>query len=158
MGDAMNRKQPLYRRVNTRTHNVAHAHGGDYRATRGAAEEDAAGLGRMHGRKRRGLDYTPLFRFLLSRVGQDWDEVYGEAIARLDAPEPIFWMVARSDLDKRPFVRIGESSYYSGLYVDGDNRLALVDPDLKVEDMEPACGCCTHTFNGLRFTRPYRPA
>lgn len=110
-----------------------------------------------HAGRRRGLDYTPLFRFLLSRIGENWDEVYGEAVSRLDRPDPIFWMVARTDDEKRPFVGIGESSYYSGLFVDAGNRLALVDPHLRVEQMEPSCACCTHTFNGVPFVRKFRP-
>jgi hypothetical protein len=28
---------------------------------------------------------------------------------------------------------------------------------LRVEDMEPTCACCTHTFNGVPFTRKYVP-
>ena len=111
----------------------------------------------QRGGQRHGLDYTPLFRFLLSRVGEDWDTVFAEAAARLDRHEPVFWMVARSEAEEKPFVRIGESSYYSGLFVDEDNRLRLVDPDLRVEHMEPGCACCTHTFNGIPFTRKYSP-
>ncbi|MDP1183677.1 hypothetical protein Q6285_30915, partial [Klebsiella pneumoniae] len=67
---------------------------------------------------RRGLDYTPLFRFLLSRVGQDWDEVYSEAVARLDLKDPIFWMVALREMDEQDYIRAGEASYFSGLKVD----------------------------------------
>lgn len=59
---------------------------------------------------------------------------------------------------KTPFVLIGENAYYSGLFVDADNRLRLVDPDLHVEHMEPGCACCTHTFNGVPFTRKYDPS
>ncbi len=112
----------------------------------------------MGGRQRHGLDYTPLFKFLLSRVGDDWDAVHAEAIARLDRAEPIFWMVARSQAERKPFVRMGESAYYSGLFVDEDNRLQRVDPHLSVEQMEPGCARCTHTFNGLPLTRKYRPS
>ena len=109
----------------------------------------------MHQGKRRGRDYTPLFRFLLSRVGKDWTEVHSEAVSRLDDEAPIFWLVARTEAEKQSSVRVGENSHYSGLYVDDDNRLAKVDPALSVEQMEPSCSCCTHTFNGLPFTRPY---
>src|SRR5688572_22460461 len=100
----------------------------------------------MHAGSRRGLDYTPLFRFLLSRVGHDWDAVHSEAVSRLDRPEPIFWLVARSEAEKKPFVRCGDHAYYSGLYVDENARLAVVDPTLTVEQMVPTCSCCTHTF------------
>jgi len=80
-----------------------------------------------------------------------------EAVARLDRAEPIFWMVARCDAEKSPFVLIGEKTYYSGLFVDADNRLRLVDPDLRIEHMAPGCACCTHTFNSVPFTRKYDP-
>ena len=106
--------------------------------------------------RRRGLDYTPLFRFLLSRVGSDWDDVYGEARARLDREEPIFWLVARSPAERQEVVRVGESSYFSGLYVADDHTLQLVAPQIGPESLEPSCGCCTHTLNGVRFTRPFR--
>ena len=35
-----------------------------------------------------------MFKFLLSKVGADWDSIFSEAKRRLDKPEPIFWMVA----------------------------------------------------------------
>jgi hypothetical protein len=149
----MRAKEPLYRRVNTRTHGVHHDRGGDYRWSR--RRDDRIHEGAMASGRKRGLDYTPLFRFLLSRVGQDFDRVYGEAVARLDRPDPIFWLVARSDAEKRPVVVTGESTWWSGLYVDGDGRLARVDPDLTVEKMVPTCPCCTHTLNGVPFVRRY---
>ena len=151
----MDRKKPLYRSVNTRTHGVRHGGGEDYRSSR--RREGRVHAGAMGGRQRHGLDYTPLFKFLLLRVGDDWDIVHAEAIARLDRAEPIFWMVARSQAEGEPFVCMGGSAYYSGLFVDDDNRLQRVDPALSVEQMEPDCACCTHTFNGVLFTRKYRP-
>ncbi|HET7230788.1 MAG TPA: hypothetical protein VFJ16_12340 [Longimicrobium sp.] len=105
----------------------------------------------MHAKRRRGLDYTPLFRFLLSRVGSKWDDVHREAAARLDRPDPIFWLVARNEHARREMVRVGESSYFSGLYVDDDGILRIVQPDLRAENLTPSCTCCTHTFNGVRF-------
>lgn len=147
------RKEPLYRRVNTTARGVHHNSGGEYRWSRG--RDDRFGQGAMSQGKQRGLDYTPLFRFLLSRVGKDWDEVHSEAVARLDKQEPIFWMVARTEADRKPYVLMGENSYYSGLHVDDDNRLALVAPDLRNEHMKPGCSCCTHTFNGVPFVRKY---
>lgn len=150
------RKEPLYRKVNTRTHGVSHgACRKRYRWARNSKAERAsdAPRGPMHGRARHGRDYTPLFRFLLSKVGGDWDAIHAEAVSRLDTPEPIFWLVALNEVDRKPYVRIGESTYYSGLFIDSDNRLAVVAPDLRVEHMTPRCTCCTHTFNGARFTR-----
>lgn len=105
----------------------------------------------MHCKKKRGLDYTPLFKFLLSKVGQDWDKVYKEAVERLDKEEPIFWMVAQEEGDLPDMVRLGESSYYSALYVDNTNKHQRIDPNLKAEDLIPFCTCCTHILNGVVF-------
>lgn len=152
-------KSPLYRKENTTAHGVHHYVGGDYRdqRQRDARSESAPMRQGMHGRKQRGLDYTPLFRFLLSKVGQDWDAVYSEAVARLDKPEPIFWLVALHPDDERECVRVGESSYFSGLRVDADGKLQLVNPAMSESSFVPACQCCTHTFNGVRFTRAFDP-
>jgi hypothetical protein len=149
------RPEPLYRRVNTRARGVQHG-GGEARWARNTkAALDEGMRGSMHAGQRNGLDYTPLFRFLLSRVGQDWDVVRSEALSRLDGPEPLYWIVARGEAEERAFVRVGENSYWSGLKVDAANRLALVAPDLSVDDMVPGCGCCTHTLNGERFKRGF---
>ncbi|MFE3838929.1 hypothetical protein [Pseudogemmobacter sonorensis] len=150
--------EPLYRKVNTRTHGVRHGIGGEARWHRnGKAAVEEGMRGSMHPGLRHGLDYTPLFRFLLSRVGQDWTRTRREAAARLDREEPIFWMVALRREEGLAVFRTGESSYFSGLYVDEQNRLALVDPAMDETVMEPSCGCCTHTLNGRRLTRRYRP-
>lgn len=152
------RAKPLYRPVNTTARGVHHRFGGRSSWDRNtkAAVRDESMTGSMHGKKQRGLDYTPLFRFLLSRVGQDWDATHSEAVARLDRPDPIFWMVALHEADRKPYFPTGESSYFSGLYVDEENRLALVAPEVTPETLEPDCACCTHTFNGTLFTRPFR--
>lgn len=112
----------------------------------------------MHARQRHGLDYTPLYRFLLSRVGEPWSTVHSEAVARLDSEEPIWLLVARNPAEERAVVRCGESAYFSGLKVGADGRLEKVAPDLSVENLNPSCDCCTHTFNGIRFTRPHSPS
>jgi hypothetical protein len=106
----------------------------------------------MHGKKHHGLDYTPLFRFLLSRVGENWNEIYGEAVSRLDRPEPIFWLVALREDERKEYVQTGETSFFSGLYVDGKGRLQLVNPRLGPEQMMPLCRCCTYTLNGKAFS------
>lgn len=146
-------KPNLYRSVNTRTHGVQHGTGGDFkhdRHTKAVQGSDATRTA-MHGKHRLGRDYTPLFRFLQSRVGAQWDAIYAEAKARLDTTEPIFWVVARTEQERRDVVRLGESSYFSGLFVDEQGRLQRVNPALQAEDMVPKCSCCTHTFNGVRF-------
>lgn len=150
-------KKPLYRSVNTRTHGVRHGSCAKAKWERNtkASLNDGSMKRSMHSGKRHGHDYTPLFRFLLSKVGEDWDKIHSEAVARLDREEPITWMVASSFSEGRAFVRVGENSYFSGLFVDQNNVLAVVDPELTEENMRPFCACCTHTLNGKRLTTPY---
>ena len=151
------RKEPLFRKVNSRTHGVRHGVGGDFRHDRNTKKEVNSDetRGTMHGTKYHGLDYTPLFKFLLSRVGRQWDEVYSEAIARLDKKEPIFWMVALHENDRKNYFCSGENSFFSGLYVDVDGLLQKVNPRLNNKSAYPYCPCCTHTFNGLVFTNKF---
>lgn len=146
-------KNPLFRKVNTRARGVHHRFGGRSADERWKEAQSEAPRGTMHGRQRRGLDYTPLFRFLLSKVGSDWNEVFSEAVARLDRPEPIFWLVALNEHERRECVLVGESTWYSGLYVDDEGRLRVVNPDLGPGSLTPSCSCCTHTFNGVPFTK-----
>lgn len=150
-------KPPLYRKVNTTAHGAHHARGGAYRDERNTKkqERDETARQSMHGHRNRGLDYTPLFKFLLSKVGKKWDDVYSEAVKRLDRPDPIFWLVARHEHERQQYVLIGESSYYSGLYVDSEGLLQLVDPAVGPASLVPQCRCCTHTFNGMPFTRSF---
>jgi hypothetical protein len=149
----MNReKSKLYRKVNTTIFNVHHDFGGDFSSTRNSKNETLEQTkGKMFGKKQRGLDYTPLYRFLLSKVGYNWDEVFSEAKSRLDDVKPVFGMVALKESEKKDLVGIGESSYFSGLYVDSNSILQLSNPNLKAKDMKPSCNCCTHTFNGKVF-------
>jgi len=143
-------KKLLYRKVNTRARGVHHSHGGDYKNTRNRA----SAVGMRQG-VQRGLDYTPLFRFLLSRVGSNWNAVHSEAVSRLDNEEPLFWLVAKDYESANEVVRTGESSYFSGLFIDEESVLCIVNPTLNEESLEPSCKCCTHTFNGIPFTRKY---
>lgn len=146
------KKDKLYRKVNTTAKGVHHNFGGDFKDSRNTKKETLQqSKGTMFGKKERGLDYTPLFKFLLSKVGNNWDEIFSEAKSRIDKQEPIFWMVALNESEKKDFVRLGESTYFSGLFVDEDNILQFVNPNLKAIDMKPSCNCCTHTFNGKIF-------
>jgi hypothetical protein len=149
-------RNPLFRKVNTRARGVFHHFGSRAAYERNTKKEERSEAlrGTMHGKHRRGLDYTPLFKFLLSKVGSKWDDVFSEAVARLDRPEPIFWLVALHEHQREDLVLVGESSYYSGLYVDTDGRLRVVNPDLGPEDVIPSCTCCTYTFNGVPIPRP----
>lgn len=145
-------KSLLFRKVNTKTYNVHHNFGGDFKHSRNSKKETLEQTtGKMFGGKERGLDYTPLYRFLLSKVGSDWDTVFSEAKSRLNSSDPIFWMVALREDEKKDFIRTGESSYFSGLYVDESGILQISNPNLKAKDMKPFCNCCTHTFNGKLF-------
>lgn len=149
----MNREKPkLYRKVNTKAKGLHHNFGGDFKNTRNSKREALQQVkGTMFGTKQRGLDYTPLFKFLLSKIGSNWDEVFSEAKSRLDRQEPIFWIVALHEDERKDYVRIGESTYFSGLFVDDKGVLQLVNPNLNAADMTPFCDCCTHTFNGKLF-------
>ena len=143
-------KKPLYRKVNTTTHGVWHGHGDDYKNTR-----SNGGSTSMKQGVRRGLDYTPLFKFLLSKVGESWDDVHSEAVSRLDKQEPIFWMVAKSYDAANEVVGLGENAYFSGLFIDEAGILRIVNPSLNESSFKPLCKCCTHTFNGVPYTRKY---
>ena len=145
------KNKPLYRKVNTTAHGVHHFHGDDYKNYR---KRDTA-IGMRQG-IRRGLDYTPLFKFLLSKIGHPWNEIHQAAIARLDHPDPIFWLVAKNVEQQQDIVRVGESSYYSGLFIDDSGLLQVVNPDINETSLVPSCHCCTHTFNGVPFTKKYR--
>jgi len=142
-------KSKLFRKVNTTTFNVHHNFGEDFKRSKKIDDNEVRG--KMKRNIERGLDYTPLFRFLLSKVGKNWDEVFSEAKSRLNKTEPIFWMVAVNEIDKQNFIRTGESSYFSGLYVDESNILQKCNPELTKEKMEKFCDCCTHTFNGETY-------
>ncbi|MFM8899300.1 MAG: hypothetical protein ACKOF9_05030 [Burkholderiales bacterium] len=101
-------KTPLFRKVNTKARGVRHDHGGDYRHVRNSKQQANSEVQRlpMSAKVKRGLDYTPLFKFLLSKVGQPWNEVYSEAVARLDSPTPIYWMVALTETERQDCVRL----------------------------------------------------
>jgi hypothetical protein len=148
--------KPLYRKVNTRARNVWHNFGSDSKYDRNTKN----GLKKSMKRGvERGLDYTPLFKFLLSKVGQKWDKVYSEAVSRLDKKEPIFWMVKEVDdpsdrSNDQRFFRV-ENSFYSKLFVDEAGILQKVDPTLSNEDFTPSCSCCTHSFNGKPLMLTY---
>jgi len=144
-----NQKEPLYRKVNTKARNVHHNLGSDFKYSRHKKKETLEQTkGTMYGNKERGLDYTPLFRFLLSKVGSNWDEIFSEAKSRLNKTEPVFWLVALNQDDKKDIVRLGEATYFSGLYIDDDGLLQLSNPELQTTDLKHYCDCCTHTFNG----------
>jgi len=157
----MNRqKEPLYRKVNTRARGVHHHSGSDARHDRNTKN----GLNRTMKRGvQRGLDYTPLYRFLLSRIGQVWSSVYKEIVPRIAETSPIYHIVniniTKEEIknEKRNgWILVGESSIWSELFIDENRILQKVNPDLKNEDLSPFCSCCTFTFNGKLLTKKYK--
>jgi len=144
-------KKPLYRKVNTRARNVHHNHGDSYAKTKGKKNKDKESR-MVH--EKRGLDYTPLFIFLLKNVGKEWKHVFSEAKSRLDTEDPIHYMV-KKDNNGCGYFGCSESSYYSTLYVDNDDILQYVDSNINETSLKPFCKCCTHTFNGKKFTKQY---
>ena len=151
----MEHKNPLYRKVNTRTQHVWHNTGSDAkhdRNTKGGLKKS------MKKDVKRGLDYTPLYKFLLSKVGCKWDEVYSEAKHRLPIGETdAINHLLRKDVESEQwgYCRGSENDLYSTLYVDENGLLQKTHPDLHIESLYPSCGCCTHTFNGKPLTNKW---
>jgi hypothetical protein len=144
-------KKPLYRRHNKLAMGFRHnSLGGDFRNLRNTKElKNFEGTHKSIGRTRGGYDYTPLFKFLFSRVGGNWDAIFSEAVNRLDKQEPIFWLVdIQFQQGDYGVVRIGESSYYSKLTIQ-DNQLIIADAN--ATPPAKSCTCCTHTFNGTVY-------
>lgn len=147
-----NRIKPLYRKENkvslSNKYNVSK--GSEYRYdrhTKSFINDDRNHKPMNSGRY--GYDYTPLFKFLLSKIGSEWDQIYSEAKARLNDSYPIFWMVALHESEHRDIVRLGESSYYSGLFVDENGKLAIVNPTVTTSDLPEPYPGETMTFNGM---------
>lgn len=147
-----NRIKPLYRKENkvslSNKYNVST--GSEYRYQRHSKaflNDDRNHKSMTSGKY--GYDYTPLFKFLLSKVGSDWDKIYAEAKARLNDPEPIFWMVALQESERRSIVRLGDSTYYSRLFVDDDGILAIVNPNISSTELPDPHPGETISFNGL---------
>lgn len=148
------KKEPLYRKVNTTTRGVHHNSGSDFRHDRNTkaqknSEEIFQGMGK---KAKRGLDYTPLYRFLLSKVGKDWNSTHSEAVSRLDHEDPVYHIVLEPHESKESapdYVCGGENSYFSQLYVDENNILQKVNPDFNPKEIPQWCTCCTVSFNSL---------
>lgn len=152
----MNReKEKLYRKENKVSLSTKYyvCNGEEYRHTRHTKRHRGNFEPMKSGKY--GYDYTPLFRFLLSKIGQKWNDVYSEAKSRLDKEEPIWYMVSLEKVedtsDFQPgYFRYGEHSYWSKLFVDDEGILRKLNespPALKL-----SCTCCTHSFNG----KPYK--
>jgi hypothetical protein len=144
-------KEPLYRKQNKLARGLRHSDvGGSFRHERNSKAMSRFDGSRLSmGRTKAGYDYTPLFKFLLSRVGRRWDEVFSEAVSRLDRQEPIFWIVdLQFEKGRQAVVRVGENAYYSVLTV-VEGVLVVADPSASCPTK--SCACCTHTINGKVF-------
>jgi hypothetical protein len=98
------KKKPLYRKINTRARGVHHYHGGDFRNHRSSKNAD---LISMRSGIRRGLDYTPLFRFLISRVGAVRTEFIAKQFLDWTSPIPyIGWFPFRRTKCELSFVLV----------------------------------------------------
>ncbi|WP_276132029.1 hypothetical protein [Polluticoccus soli] len=155
----MYEKKKLYRKANKTAHNYYHnIPPGDFADERHTKvmKNFEGSFQSMHGKKERGYDYTPLFKFLLSKVGQKWDEVYSEAVSRLDKKDPVFWMVTMHPKENEwPTICIDESSFYSKLTVNEEGILVKYAPEFTMKDLQgPTCNCCTYTFNGELWKDP----
>lgn len=157
----MKHKEPLYRKVNSKARGCRHNSGSQAKYERHTKN----GMNRsMKKGKERGLDYTPLYKFLLSKVGQPWNEVYREAKSRILDESKIWNMVNKNAVNSvgpnhyGNYFRYGESSYFSTLMIDQAGILVFINPNLRVEMFEPTCPCCTHSFNGKTFVKKYNPS
>lgn len=145
------KSRKLYRSVNTTTRHYSNNPGAEYRWERNrkkSGDELLVTRETMHSGQKRGRDYTPLFYFLLKQIGKRWDDVFSEVCGRLDATEPVFWLVALHEPQQRDLVCIGDSSFYPGLFVDENGILQQVNPSISAKDVKVTCRCCTHTFIG----------
>lgn len=150
-------KKPLFTKVNTVARRVCHNSGGEYRHDRNSKKQPESERQSMGKKEKRGLDYTPLYKFLLSKVSQDWNSVHSEAVSRLDTEEPIFYMVAILEQDKVDIFQTSQFTYFNGLFVDENNILQIVNPNITLKDVPVWCTCCTFSLNGIRVPRKEDP-
>lgn len=101
-------------------------------------------------------DYTPLYKYLLKHVGEDFDKICSDIYPRIDERNEIWFIVAEreNDIRDKGYVVVG-NSYYSQLFVDENNILQKVKPELINENFYPYCDCCTHSFNGEPFVNKW---
>ena len=131
---------PLYRKRNTHKRWDPDDDGREYRHgrhTKKAAKqlEDEVKRGPMNGGDYNGYgyDYSPLFQYLLKHVGDDVDEVFSDASKRLTpfGIELFNHMVSRKPKEElSDSFYCGESRRYSQLYVDENNKIQKVNPNL----------------------------
>lgn len=149
----MKKSEPLYRKekkTGLSTHYYVIT-GGDYRHTRNSKKQKQFdGHKQPMNSGKWGVDYTPLYRYLLSKVGQIWDEVYSEVCKRLPVEhrQAINYMVVTDTNEPEPYFRYGENSYFStltikdGILVKVDGEKSFIPPS-RIKSV-----CNTYSFNG----------
>ncbi|MBR5028611.1 MAG: hypothetical protein IKX51_05255 [Bacteroidales bacterium] len=166
-------KKPLYRKVNKITHNGIRYYCQEtdrYRNERNKKNKSLPNqLPIKRKQNRHDNDYAPLYRFLLSRVGCNWDEVWNECISRLDKVEPVLDMVVnvnKKGLAVDTSIRYPEGlpemfhdfracddsqTFWSTLYVDSNGILQYVDEHYTIDDadwQDDLYGILTASWNG----------
>ncbi|ENY0879170.1 hypothetical protein ACFVFU_000224 [Enterobacter hormaechei] len=146
-----NKPRKLYCSVNTTTRHHSNNPGAEYcweRNRKRVGDELLAKRESIHGGQKHGRDYTSLFYFLIKKIGKSWNEIFSEVCGRLDTTEPVFWLVALHEHQRRDLFCIGESSFYPGLFVDENGILQEVNTSITIKDVKVTCRCCTHTYIG----------
>ena len=137
----MKHNEPLYRKVNRKCmhcYETKHVRFKWQRHTKGEKEllDEEVTHGKM--KKRAGAfffanayDYTPLFKYLLKCVGEDVDVVFHKVCKRIKDRSMFDTMVSRKPKEElSDYFRYGECTYFSQLYVDEDNKIQKVNPQL----------------------------
>ena len=124
-----NREKPLYRKVNTKAANVHHGFGKDFKNSRNTKKSSG---NKMKQGVKRGLDYTPLYKYLLKQVGGNWDEIYSKIKSRILDDDCIWYMVAKNKEEASETCGISESTYFSGLFINEQGILEITNPDLNI--------------------------
>ena len=107
----------------------------------------------MHNTSPNGYDYTPLYRFLQSKVGKKWNDVFSEAKSRLDKEEPIWHIVYLSKPDIE-ITRWGEGTYYHTLYIDENNILQYTNKNATLKPHAYSFGTMTLDGKVLKKDKP----
>lgn len=165
----MYKDKKLYRKENKSSLSyIGHKDtGGDFRHDRNTKrlKNFEGNRWKMSSRKERGVDFTPLYKFLLSKVGEDFDEVYSEAMSRMDGKRaPIFWMIVENTYIEEGILKNSngtivrpdfnnEEAKFSTLYIDDENKLRKVSDLNKSEFKLESCGCCTQSLDGIPYVR-----
>lgn len=132
--------------------------------------------GKMQPNNNLGYDYTPLIKFLFSRLNQNFDITFSEinlilnnGLHKPKVKTEILSMINvlvhkqviindnivndNNGNILSSFFRFGEATYYDSFYIDNDNNLKLIKDITKeiFEFCDYACHCHTHSYNGKKY-------